>query len=243
MKSYLGLTFLFLIVEAVFAEPPEITSIEPGFWAVGVDSSRQRSVSVTFNQRMREGFWDWLGLDVLSPPSNLQTTISPDAMTFTLDVRLAPGKAYIMALNERGIPGVGFQNERGISLAPKFLVFQTAGSSKPQDAPPRALSTFPGNASQDVNPATTRGITVSFDRAMQTKKHGLHLFEEKKPVDLKGVAFTYSPDGKTFTFNYSLKPSTHYEVVMNSTEDIGFAATNRVPLWPVRFAFATGQPH
>jgi hypothetical protein len=29
---------------------------------------------------------------------------------------------------------------------------------------------------------------------------------------------------------------------MNSTEDIGFAATNRAPLWPVHFAFTTGQP-
>ena len=141
-----------------------------------------------------------------------------------------------------GTPGVGFQNERGESLAPRFFVFQTSGLVAAEDAPPRALSTSPGNAAQDVNPATTKGITVSFDRAMLTKKHGFHLFAEKKPIDLKGVPFTYSADGKTFTLNYPLKPSTHYEVVMNSTEDIGFAAINRVPLWPVHFSFTTGQP-
>ena len=79
----------------------------------------------------------------------------------------------------------------------------------------------------------SRRVTVSFDRAMETKKHGFHLFEEKQPVDPKSTTFSYSADGKTFTLAYAFKPSTHYEVQMNSTEDIGFAATNRVPLWPV----------
>jgi len=100
-----------------------------------------------------------------------------------------------------------------------------------------------GNGARDVNPATIRAITVSFDRAMETKKHGLHLFEGKQSVDLTRAEFTYSPDGKTFSLSYAFKSSTHYEVQMNSTEDIGFAATNRAPLWPVHFAFTTGQPH
>jgi hypothetical protein len=78
---------------------------------------------------------------------------------------------------------------------------------------------------------------------MEAKKHGLHLWEDKKPVDLKTARFTYSPDGRTFTLSYAFKPSTHYEVEMNSTQDIGFAATNRVPLWPIHLAFTTGQPH
>jgi len=228
---------------SVFAEEPKVVSVSPGYWAVGVDSKRQHNVSVTFDQRMRLGFFDWLGLDTLSPPSNLKTTTNADATSFSLDVHLEPGKAYIMAFNQRGIPGVGFQNEKGISLRPVYLVFQTAGTAAAEDAPPRTLSTAPGNGMQDVDPAKVAGITVAFDRPMQTKKHGFHLFEEKKPVDLKTVPFTYSADGKTFTLNYPLKPSTHYEVVMNSTEDIGFAATNRVPLWPVHFAFTTGQPH
>lgn len=62
-------------------------------------------------------------------------------------------------------------------------------------------------------------------------------------MDLTRTPFTYSADGKTFSLTYAFKSSTHYEVQMNSTEDIGFAATNRVPLWPVHFAFTTGQRH
>lgn len=241
-KSYCALGFVLLALCSVRAEPPQLVSIKPKFWAIAVDS-HQREISVTFDQRMRAGFWDWIGRDVLSPQSNLHTSMSADAMTLSLDVRLQPGKVYIMALNERGISGVGFQNEKGLSLKPTYLVFQTAGTPAPEDLPPRVLNTSPPNAAQDVNPATAKSIVVMFDRPMETKKHGLHLFEEKKSVDLKTAKFSYSPDGKIFTLDYAFKPSTHYEVQMNSTEDIGFTATNRVPLWPVHFAFTTGQPH
>ena len=166
---------------------------------------------------MRSGFWDFLGNDTLSPQTNYETTMGSDLKSFSLRVTLHPGRVYIMGLNERGIPGVGFQNDKGISLKPTYLVFQTAGNPSPEDAPPRALSTFPGNGAQDVNPAAIRAITVTFDRAMETKKHGLHLFEEKQPVDLTGTTFNYSADGKTFTLTYAFKSSTHYEVQMNST--------------------------
>jgi hypothetical protein len=57
---------------------------------------------------------------------------------------------------------------------------------------------------------------------MEPKKHGFHLFEGKQPVDLTRTPFTYSADGKTFSLTYAFKSSTHYEVQMNSTEDIGF---------------------
>jgi hypothetical protein len=224
-------------------EPPSVVLTSPKFWEIGVSPSRQNVIAVTFDQIMRSGFWDFLGNDTLSPQTNYETTMSSDLKSFSLRVTLHPGKVYIMGLNERGIPGVGFQNDKGISLKRTYLVFQTAGNPSQEDAPPRALSTFPGNGARDVNPAAIKTITVSFDRAMETRKHGLHLFEEKQPVDLTGATFNYSADGKTFSLTYAFKSSTHYEVQMNSIEDIGFAATNRAPLWPVHFAFTTGQPH
>lgn len=241
-KNYLILGVIILSAGHLPAQQPRLLTTNPRAWSVGVDS-HQSEISIHFSEPMRVGFWDWLGLGTLSPPSDLHTSVSADATTLGLNVRLQPGKVYVLGLNERGIPGVGFQNEKGISAKPSYLVFQTAGNSSQEDSPPRALSTFPVNGVQDVNPATTKGITVTFDKAMQIKKHGFHLFQGKQPIDLKAVTFTYSADGKIFTLNYPVKPSTHYEVQMNSTEDIGFAATNRVPLWPVHFAFTTGQPH
>lgn len=225
----------------VLGKPPQLITASPKFWAVGIIPSNQKTISLTFDQTMRAGFMDWFGRGVLSPNAS-SNNLSVDQATFAIRVSLQPGKVYVLALNEMGIPGVGFQNERGESFPRHFLVFQTAGNPSQEDAPPRVVGTSPGNNAQDVNPATTKTITVSFDRAMEGKKHGFHLFEEKMPVDLKNVSFTYSPDGKIFTLNYPLKPSTRYEVVMNSSEDIGFAATNRVPLWPVPFSFTTGQP-
>jgi hypothetical protein len=224
-------------------EPPRIVSTTPQFWERGVSPSGQKTIVVTFDQIMRSGFWDFLGNDTLSPETNYETTMGSDLKSFSLRVTLHPGRVYVMGLNERGIPGVGFQNDRGISLKPAYLVFQTSGNPSPEAAPPRALSTSPGNGAQNVNPAAVRTITVSFDRAMTTKKHGLHLFEGRQPVDLTRATFTYSADGKMFTLTYAFKSSTHYEIQMNTTEDIGFAATNRAPLWPVHFAFTTGQPH
>lgn len=242
-KLWFAFALLAALVTASAFEPPKIVSTSPKFWEVGVIPSKQKTVSLTFDQIMRTGFWDFLGNDRLSPPTNDETTMGADLKSFALQVSLLPGKVYILGLNERGIPGVGFQNEKGFSMKPVYLVFQTAGDPSQEDAPPRVVATSPASNSQDVNPAAIRAITATFDRAMEAKKHGFHLFEEKKPVELKGVPFTYSPDGKMFTLNYPLKPSTRYEVVMNTTEDIGFAATNRVPLWPVRFSFTTGQPH
>jgi Bacterial Ig-like domain len=240
--SAAALAFVAATVAFAF-EPPKVVLTSPKRWAIGVEPSRQKTVTITFDQRMRTGFWDFIGRDTLSPPTNLETKMSADRMSYDLSVRLQPGKVYIMGLNERGIPGVGFQNEKGLSLSPTYLVFQTAGRPAPEDAPPRVLVTFPTNGAEDVNPATTKAITATFDRAMETKKHGLHLFEGKQPVDLRSAMLTYSADGKTFTLAYAFKPSTHYEVAMNNNEDIGFAATNRAPLWPVHFAFTTGQPH
>lgn len=223
--------------------PPRIMSTSPNFWQKGVAAAQQKVVSVTFDQTMRSGFWDFLGTNILSPSTNYKTEMGNDRKSFSMDVALLPGKVYVMGLNERGIPGVGFQNEKGLSVAPAYLVFQTAGTPAQEDLPPQVLNTSPANAVQDVNPATTRSITVAFGRAMNTRTHGLHLFEDKKPVDIKGATFIYSPDGKIFTLDYRFKPSTHYEVEMNGTTDLGFAGTNRVPLWPVHFSFVTGQPH
>ena len=223
-------------------EPPTVVSASPGFWATGVLTST-KLVTVNFDQTMRSGFWDFLGRNVLSPPTNYEVEMGSDLKSFSLHVRLEPGKVYIMGLNERGISGVGFQNEKGISMKPAYLVFQTAGNPAPGDAPAKVLATIPARGSRDVNPATTKGITVTFDKPMDSKKHGLHLLENKQAVAMKNVSYAYSSDGKTFTLNYPVKASTSYEVELNNNEDIGFASINRVPLWPYHFAFATGQPH
>ena len=237
-----GIAFALLILSAtptrVAADLPTVVRSSPSFWGLNVNA-RQKEISLTFNQPMRPRFWDWFGRDVLSPLSNLNTTVTPDHTTFGVDVQLEPAKVYVCGLNERGISGVGFQTEKGISLPPTFLVFQTAGNIAPQDAPPHVIRSIPQHGATGLDSATVRSISITFDKAMNPKRHGLHVFENNNPVDVSRAQVAYSPDGLTFTLAYAFKPATQYRFELNDIHDIGFSGTNRVPLWPVQISFAT----
>ena len=227
---------------AAHAQQPKIVSADPGFWSVGVSPAAQDRISLTFDKPMRPGFSSWAGRNSITPELNSPATSSEDRRTFILPVKLQPAKVYVFGLNEKGIRGIGFQDDKGLTLTPTYLVFQTAGNVAPDAAPPRLVSAVPAQGTQQVDPSTTRSITLAFDKAMDPKKHGVQLTEGGRPVDLTAARFQYSPDGKTFGLAYDFKPSTSYEVTLNSTTNIGFATTTRIPLWPVRFSFTTGQP-
>jgi hypothetical protein len=231
-------TLWVFVMQLAKADPARIVSSSPEFWAVNVNP-KEKKLSLTFNQPMRSGFWDWFGRDTLSPNSTLHSEMTPDHLTSTVDVTLQPGKVYVAALNERGIPGVGFQTEKGLSLSPSFLVFQTAGTPGPEDAAPRVIKTMPANGESTVNPTLVKSIAVTFDVPMNAKKHGMHLFENDTAVDVSKAVFQYSADGKTFALGYNLKPGATYRVELNSTQDIGFTRITRVPLWPVHLTFST----
>ena len=245
MKAPLYIVVGALISATGFAgptDPPKITGASPGFWAVGVSTTAQKTISLTFDQRMRPDSAAWLGSDSLAPDSYGDSEISTDQRTITLPVSLSPGKVYALCLNQQSKPGIGFQNVRGFPLPRHYLVFQTAGAPAPEDTPPRVVSTIPATGSQQIDPAKVRSFSATFDRPMDPKKHGLQMTEAGKPVDLAAARFQYSPDGKTFGLAYDFKPSTSYEVTLNSTTNVGFATTTRIPLWPVRFSFTTRQP-
>ena len=222
-------------------ERPKIVSSSPGFWAVNIAAGRQKTIAVTFDRRMASGYTAWMGVSSVVPQSSSETKTSEDRLSFSFAADLRPGKVYVLAMNEEGIPGVGFQSLQGISLPPHYLVFQTAGPAAPADAPPRVVGTVP-QSGQQIDPAKTKSITLTFDKPMDPKKHGLQMTEAGKPVDLAAARFQYSPDGKTFGLAYDFKPLTSYEVTLNSTTNIGFATTTRIPLWPVRFSFTTREP-
>ena len=225
---------------AVAVEPPKLITTSPDFWATNINAASQRVVSLTFDQTMRPGNSAWLGRSSLSPEVNLDTLVSDDRKTFKLNVRLQPGKVYVFGLNEKGLPGVGFQNDYGISLPPHFLVFQTIGNPSAEDAPPKVVRTTPGNGSNQVDPLLTKSLVIQFDKPMRTAKHGLQLFENNNRIDVAKFPGQYSPDGRTFTFPYNFKPLTQYVLEFNGVQNIGFVSSNRVPLWPVRMRFATG---
>lgn len=238
--SLLALTLL-LCLRTALSQAPQIVETSPKFWETGVRPT-SKEVSVTFDQPLRYGFSSWLGAGSVLPETEVESNNSADGRVFGLSVGLEPGKVYAFALNEREIPGVGFQSPRGIPLRRHFLVFQTAGTPAPEDAPPRAVSTIPPHTAQQLDATRLKALTITFDRPMQATKHGLHMTENGKPVDLSTARFEYSQDGKTFVLAYEFKSSSAYQFELNNTQDIGFASSTRIPLWPVRLAFSTGQP-
>jgi hypothetical protein len=242
MNQSLIFIFLFVVVvvATAVAESLKLVSTVPQSWAINVAPS-QKNITLTFDQRLRSTLTDWIGLDALSPPSDLQTKYSADRTSCSIDVHLEPGHVYVCGLNERGLPGVGFQNEKGFTLPPTYLVFQTAGTPTAENTPPHVVKTVPANGTA-ADPARLKSIAITFDVPMSSKKHGMHLFEDKQPVDISRAPFQYSPDGKTFTLGYDFKPSKTYTLELNNVHDIGFARTTRVPLWPVQFTFSTGSP-
>ena len=221
-RSLLGLLLVVSFATRAYTDPLKLLSTSPQFWATNVSTS-QKTISLTFDQRLRSTLTDWIGLDVLSPPSDLQTKYSPDHMSCSINVHLDPGHVYICALNGRGIPGVGFQNEKGFSIPPTYLVFQTTGTPAPNDMPPHVVRSNPANGAQGIDPAMSRSITIAFDRPMNPKNHGLHLYENNQLVDISRLPFSYSVDGVTFVMPYNFKPATAYKLELNSTKDIGFA--------------------
>jgi hypothetical protein len=243
MKIFVVLvTVLFIgTLAKAFAQGPSILATSPQSWAVGVNSSSQKTISVTFDQRMSPGYTAWLGKSSIPPSSlNMNSSISDDRRSFTIKADLQPGKVYVLGLNEKNLQGVGFQNEKGLSAPPYFLVFQTAGNVAPQDVPPRVVRTIPQHGGT-VDSRRVQSLSVTFDKPMNVKKHGLHMFENNAPVDISKAQFAYSADALTFALAYPFKPSTQYRFELNDNHDIGFSATTRVPLWPVQISFATGQ--
>ncbi len=229
------------VAQQTTAAAPKVVETMPKPWQIDAPASQDR-IAITFDQRMSPAYTAWLGRSSVVGEVDLDSMMSPDRKTFSLKANLQPGRIYVFALNEKNIPGVGFQNDQGLSAPPFFLVFQTTGAPPPELAAPRAVSTLPAHDTQAIDPARLKSLTVVFDRPMASKKHGLIMTENKKPVDLSKAPFQYSTDGKTFTLAYDFKPSSVYEFELNNTQNIGFASAQRIPLWPVRLTFSTGQP-
>ena len=220
---------------------PQLERTDPAAWSTNVRPNLRR-VQLRFDQPMRPGFTDWIGRRSLMPDEfSLEDQISPDLRTQWMDVQLEPGRVYVFALNERGRRGVGFQNQQAVAMQPHFLVFRTSGPILFEHSPPEVVSTSPANNASDVNPAEFSGIAVTFDRPMMTDDHGFIIAVDGQLLRLDDTLFDWNEDATTCLLQLPLRPQSRYRVFLNSQRNIGFRAANRVPLWPIQFAFETGE--
>ena len=113
-------------VEKQEAAEPHVERTIPPDGAEGVDPSLT-AITATFDRRMKAS-WSFmispsLGRDGF-PETTGDPTLSGDARTITLPVRLLPGTTYELWLNRPG--NEGFQSVEGSPLAPYRIRFTTA---------------------------------------------------------------------------------------------------------------------
>ena len=104
-------------------QPPVVVTTAPASGAKEVDPSVSE-IRVTFNREMMDKSWSWVQI----APENFPTIAGgprylEDKKTCVLDVRLEPGKTYIIWLNTQKFSN--FKDKEGRSAQPYLLMFET----------------------------------------------------------------------------------------------------------------------
>ncbi|MFZ5905893.1 MAG: Ig-like domain-containing protein [Nitrospirota bacterium] len=124
----LGLTILFpvpndLVSSGPEGSPPVVVSTVPESGAEGVDPLLSE-IRVTFSREMLNKSWSWVQI---APENFPQITGGPryleDKKTCILDVRLEPGRTYIIWLNTQKFSN--FKDLSGRPAQPYLLMFET----------------------------------------------------------------------------------------------------------------------
>jgi RNA polymerase sigma-70 factor (ECF subfamily) len=104
-------------------QPPVVVTTVPASGAKDVDPSVSE-IRVTFNREMMDKSWSWVQI---APENFPMITGGPrylkDKKTCVLDVRLEPGKTYIIWLNTQKFGN--FKDKEGRSAQPYLLMFET----------------------------------------------------------------------------------------------------------------------
>ncbi len=230
--------------------PPTVTRSTPDFWETGVDPSLDR-LSLEFDQPLRAGFSAWAGPGSILPGGAAadggeqvagKERYNADFTGVSLPVSLQRGRIYVFALNARSRPGVGFQNQKGISMEPRYLVFRTQGIP-PQDLrPPEFRGFTPDPADRIPLVDGIAKIQMSFDRTMARDSHGLEIHDAKEvPADIADIKFTWNEDATVMECEVPLEAESRYSAQLNSDRNIGFRTAEGIPLWPITIRFETSS--
>ena len=103
--------------------------------------------------------------------------------------------------------------------------------------PPRVVSTFPKNGSQDVDPSI-KEISVTFNEGMMDGNWSW-VYEDKNTFpQMVGQAY-YTDNNKKNILPVKLDPNKEYVIWINSADYQNFKNKNGIPAVPFRFTFKT----
>ena len=129
MKTIAMVVFLLMVTNVVVAcgekdrTPPRVVSTFPQNGSIDVDPSLNE-ISVTFNERMRDGNWSWVYEDKSTFPQIVgQAYYTEDMTKNVLPVKLEPNTEYVIWINSEGYKN--FKDKCGNSACPFKFTFRT----------------------------------------------------------------------------------------------------------------------
>ncbi len=104
--------------------PPSVVKTVPEAGDRNVDAATTTQIRVTFSKEMLDRSWSWSQLSKESFPQVLgNPKYLDDRKTCVLDVKLEPGKTYVIWINSQVF--MNFKDADGHPAVPYLLVFQT----------------------------------------------------------------------------------------------------------------------
>ena len=236
------------------ASAPRVVRSAPANFADDVPADR-KTISVTFDQRMRDGSWAWVRrYRDRYPETTGKPSYDKAFKTCSLPVKLEPGKVYWVQINTP--PYVSFMSDSGVRAAPHVLLFATrSADGKPTPIPPELLSqakamiaaagrpaptvvrTTPATLANDV-PAATDKIGVTFDQEMMDGRWSWVQFSKDSYPEMTGKP-SYDKTRKTCSLPVKLQPGKVYWVGINSQQHTYFQTAAEKPARPYVILFAT----
>lgn len=222
-------------------EGPRVVAVDPPNGATGVDPSRT-TLTATFDREMDPEGWAWVIENPATAPEIGESAWDPTHRVNTAQVKLAPGRAYVVWLNS---PQFAYFHDRaGAPAVPFRWTFSTSGTPAPPAPPaplarggaPAVVRFEPPNGATDVDPATP-ALVATFDRPMG---EGWSWVMDTSGVfpETTGPA-SLASDGLRAVLPVRLQPGRSYVVWLNSEEHRGFHDRAGAELAPVRWTFTT----
>lgn len=118
---------------------PKVAATSPAAFTNDVSSDLDK-ITVTFDQRMKDGQWAWTSRgDDTYPKTTGDPSYDEGRMTCTLPVTLEPGKVYWVGINEGRFRG--FRGTTNAAARPYVILFATKGADGKPTAIPEDLTT------------------------------------------------------------------------------------------------------
>ncbi len=258
-----SMVFASPLSEAAASPVPAVVKTFPAAFSDDVNPRLNR-ITVTFNKRMTDKSWSWVGGDDIYNASAGKIRYNSSRTTCTMPVKLKPGTVYYVGVNSPKFKN--FKSADGRPAKPYVILFATKSKDgKPTlitkelvdkavevnsyqpaydaakvptefVAVPKVVKTFPPAFATDVDPKLSK-ITTTFDKRMRNGSWSWTGGGDTFPKTT-GKA-SYDPSRTTCTMPVKLEPGKVYWIGVNSPSHKNFKSADGTPAKRYVILFST----